>query len=197
MVMQDSTSRWSSGVCERVEGGRAALQCVLLIGAAWEPTCRLQTTLLLTSLMHHAVWILTINRIVLCICLWILWPIYSVSYSIARGCSMLNQILMTFMYMQLFHVLHMHLLRLTPQCHEFFQLEACCGTSPLSLGDSRFSHKPPVSLLTYIAGGFKGHDCLSSSQTTQMSDLQTHSHTFGTNRSPFLSSTTARDLVKT
>ena len=120
MVMQDSTSRWSSGVCERVEGGRAALQCVLLIGAAWEPTCRLQTTLLLTSLMHHAVWILTINRIVLCICLWILWPIYSVSYSVARGCSMLNQILMTFMYMQLFHVLHMHLLRLTPQCHEFF-----------------------------------------------------------------------------
>jgi len=31
MVMQDGPPRWSSAVRERVEGGRAALQCGLLV----------------------------------------------------------------------------------------------------------------------------------------------------------------------
>ena len=87
-------------VRERVEVG--GLHCS--VTSSWrcclEPTCWLQTTLLLTSLMHHATWILNINtpsyhNDVSRFCG--LYSCISVSYSVARGCSMLNHNLMTVM----------------------------------------------------------------------------------------------------
>ena len=41
------------------------------------------------------------------------------SYSVAPGCAMFSHILTIVMYMQLLHVLHVHLLRITPQYHAF------------------------------------------------------------------------------
>lgn len=56
-------------------------------------------------------------------------PVHFVSYSVARGHS---HILMTVMSMQQ-HVLHIHLLRLTPPCHKFplVTSHSCCRLSDL------------------------------------------------------------------
>ena len=96
-------------VRERVEGGRAALQCDLLMMVL--PGAYLLLANNTAVDLFDAPCYLDLEYQYPCrICG--LYTCISVSYSVARGCSMLNHI-------ELLHVLHMHLLRLAPQCDAF------------------------------------------------------------------------------